>query len=540
METINKLIAIYARVSTANQEEEGTVQNQLIQLHEYAEKHGYKIVEEYIDEGWSGSILQRPALDRLRNDARGASWKSVLIYDPDRLARKGNYQTLVMDELEEIGVEVLFITTPTAKDGSDRMMFGLKGLFAEYERTRIAERFRLGKIRKLRDGHVLLSEPPYGYSYTKRKGSTHGYLEIREDEANVVRTIFNWIAIDKLTLRYVVRKLHKLGIAPRKSKRGVWNTSTLSTMLRNEVYIGKARWGSSTAIIPVKPLKDVKYKKVKKTSRKIRPREEWEMNIVEVPAIIEKSVFEAVGKQLKTNFQLCKRNRKNKYLLPNLLRCTCGKTRTGEGSSKNKDYKYYRCTDRVSSYPLPRSCFEGGINAEVADNLVWDKISKLMTSPALLAKQLERWLKERSKKSAGGLGDPEILTQQIVKLKEQVVRHDHAYGAGVYTLEQLKTYTTPIREQISTLTSTLNEMQQQAREQEIANPPTQMDIVKFSNRVREGINNLNFSQKRDIVVSVIERIVANQKEMTVYGYIPVNNVNNYVEFKSISRNCRTP
>lgn len=83
-----------------------------------------------MDDGWSGDILARPSLDRLRTDAKKKLWDGVLAYDPDRLARRGSYQALVMDELEELGMEILFVTTPAPKNIEDRMLYGMKGLFA--------------------------------------------------------------------------------------------------------------------------------------------------------------------------------------------------------------------------------------------------------------------------------------------------------------------------------------------------------------------------------------------------------------------------
>src|SRR5581483_1116625 len=146
--------------------------------------------------------------------------------------------------------------------------------------------------------------------------------------------------------------------------RGVWNTSTLSTLLRHRVYIGETHWGSSYAVVPEKPLKNDKYKKKKKTSSRKRPQEEWIM--IPVPPIIDRKIFERAGQQLKTNFALCQRNKKNEYLLSNKIECTCGRKRAGEGYF-NKPNLYYRCSDRVLSFPLPPKCEEKGINARLAD-----------------------------------------------------------------------------------------------------------------------------------------------------------------------------
>src|SRR5215471_11345075 len=189
-----RLIATYARVSTARQEEEGTIENQLSALRDHAQISGYTIVKEYIDDGWSGDMLARPGLDDLRQDAKKKMWDGVLIYDPDRLARRYSYQELVTDELREAHVEVIFITVEAPKNPEDKILHGVRGLFAEYERAKISERFRLGKLRKVRDGHILTTEPLYGYRYIPKEGSRHGYYEVNDDEAKIVRMIFSWVA----------------------------------------------------------------------------------------------------------------------------------------------------------------------------------------------------------------------------------------------------------------------------------------------------------------------------------------------------------
>src|SRR3989338_10874158 len=214
-----RLIATYARVSTSAQEEQQTIQNQINSLQEFAQKNSYTIVEEYTDDGWSGDILARPALDKLRQDAKNKVWEAVLIYDPDRLARRYSYQELVMDELKEAGIEIMFITVSAPKNPEDKILHGVRGLFAEYERAKISERFRLGKLRKVREGHILTTEAPYGYNYIRNNKETkqHGYYEINPEEARVVKMIFSWIADDCMNIRQVVLELQRLKIPPRKS-----------------------------------------------------------------------------------------------------------------------------------------------------------------------------------------------------------------------------------------------------------------------------------------------------------------------------------
>ncbi len=533
----NKLIAIYGRVSTSNQENEGTIETQLSAVKDFAQKHGYTIVQEYKDEGWSGDNLVRPDLDQLRVDAKKKIWEAVLIYDPDRLARRYSYQELVMDELREAGIEIIFVTVSAPKNSEDKILHGVRGLFAEYERAKISERFRLGKLRKVKEGHVLTTEAPYGFRYIRnnKETKTHGYYEINEEEARVVRMMFGWIANDGFTVRKIVAELQKLGIKPRRSKRGVWSTSTITTLLRHKAYIGRTHWGSSYAVVPENPQKFQQYKKVKKTSRKMKPEEEWIASNIPVPVIIDEALFNKVRDQLKTNFALCQRNKKNEYLLSGKIRCACGKTRAGEGPQKGK-HLYYRCSGRVSNFPLPPSCNERGINARIADKLVWDRIKDLMSSPELLQAQLNQWNKSRENKVVSAVCDIKTIKKEIIKIKDQEVRYNKAYGAGLFTIEQLKEYTSPIKEQIVSLEYQISKAKQQENKINATAMPDTDEIKLFTEESAQVLSELSFELKRAIITNVVDKVVGTQQKLEVSGYMPITSI--YVKHKTSDRNCR--
>lgn len=533
----NKMIAVYARVSTSNQENEGTIETQLSAVRDYAKKNGFTIVQEYLDNGWSGDNLMRPALDQLRMDAKKKIWEAILMYDPDRLARRYSYQELVIDELRELGIELLFVTVPTPKNSEDKILHGVRGLFAEYERAKISERFRLGKLRKVKEGHILISEPAYGYQYIRKRENQHGYYVIDEEEARVVRLIFQWVGEDGLTIRQLVAKLRELNIKPRKSKRGIWNTSTLSKLLRNRVYIGEAHWGSTYAVEPNHPLKHEKYKKMRKSSRRTKPEAEWIASKIPVPPIISKTLFVKARKQLETNFALCQRNKKNEYLLAGKIRCICGRTRTGEGLFRGK-HLYYRCSDRVLSYPLPPNCKERGINARIADKLVWDKVAQLMSSPELMRKQYIRWITSRQGRVKSSVEDLITLEKGIAKIKEQQDRYNKAYGAGLLTIEQLKSYATPLREKLTLLEAQIVQAKENEKRSTENLMPNEAEVKDFIGNSVKMLKNLGFKQKRFIVINVIEQIIGTQQNLEVRGYLPILS-SNYVEFKTNGRNCRS-
>ena len=537
-----KLIAVYGRVSTSAQEIQETIEAQLLEVRKFADEHGYTIVREYLDNGWSGDILARPALDELRLDARKHIWEAVLIYDPDRLGRRYFYQELVMDELKQLGIETLFVTVPPVKDLNDRMMGGMRGLFAEYERAKISERFRIGKVNRVNMGNVLVSEAPYGYTYkpnTGKRGSPEykvGHYEINEGEAKNVKDIFKWVADDGLTLRAVVRRLQELGIVPRKSKRKVWNTSTLSTMLRNKTYIGEAHWGASYAVVPENPTKkDQKYKKNKKTSRKINPESKW-MSI-KVPRIIEDDdLFDRAGRKLRENFAILGRNKKNDYLLAGKIWCTCGKRRAGEGPQQGK-HLYYRCTDRVYSFPLPRKCYEGGINARIADKAIWERLKQIMSTPEIMQNYAEDWIKNHEINNANNsIIDTENTKKEISKLKGQEDRYTRIYSEGIISIEKLKEFLAPLKDKISLLEKDLAQSFIEQKPKLDMALPNEEEISLFAKEAISYLNNLNFASKKGIIRKAITTIYSNQKDLQAHGCLNLNEI--YVKLLTINRNSR--
>jgi site-specific DNA recombinase len=526
-----KMIAIYARVSTARQEEEETIKTQLVAIREFAAQKEYIIVREYLDDGWSGDMLARPGLDELRQDAKKGLWTAVLFYDPDRLARRYSYQALVMEELTELRVEPLFVTIPPSKNDEDRLLYGVRGVFAEYERTKITERFRLGKLRKAKEGHVIASEAPYGYTFVRKTEQKQGYYEINEVEARVVRMIFSWIVNESLTIRMVVRRLQENGIPPRKSKRGVWSTSTLGSLLRNATYIGEGHYGASYAVVPERPLKKEGYRKIKKTSRRNRPESEWIK--IATPSIIDKELYMRAQLQLKRNFELSSRNKKNQYLLANKIRCICGRSRAGEGPQRGK-YLYYRCTGRVHSYPLPPTCTERGVNARLADELVWSKVAQLMSSKQLMLRQARRWIDARNNKSRDSIADIEALRNQVTKFKSEEGRYMKAYGAGFFTMEELREYIVPIRNKTTNLEKQIASAHAMGEELNHATIPQADEVETFAAKATAALQNLNFEGKKAIVMNVIDRVVATPNELRVSGFVPVNS-ESHVQFQTSDR-----
>ncbi|MCL4517714.1 MAG: recombinase family protein, partial [Thaumarchaeota archaeon] len=346
----------------------------------------------------------------------------------------------------------------------------------------------------------------------------HGYYEVNEKEARVVRKIFRWIATEGLTIRKVVRRLQESGAKPRMGRRAVWSTSTICHLLRNETYVGDAHYGKTFSVVPEHPLKIEKYRKDKKSSTRRKPRSEWIK--IPVPSIIDRDLFDLAQNKLKKNFELSKRNQKYSYLLTGKIWCACGYRCNGHVHEGGKRV-YYRCTQQQHTYPLPSTCHEKEINGKVAEKLVWEKLVSLMSSPRLLSEQIKRFVERQHGKGSESTADIEAMKQEISGLKEEESRYTKAYGAGLFSIEQLAEYASPVKERIASLNEQIMKAESERKEESGVTLPYPHDVEAFAKAAAQKLHDLDFVTKQAILRNVVDKIVGSHDELHVYGFIPV-------------------
>lgn len=283
-------------------------------------------------------------------------------------------------------------------------------------------------------------------------------------------------------------------------------------LLQNTTYIGDHFYNKSEAVETQNPKNpEQKYRRIKKTSRRVRPKDDWLR--VDSPCIVEDTVFMKVQKQLELNLKFRHRNNKrNEYLLTGIIECECGKPRTGDpGCNGNL---YYRCTDRLTRFPLPRVCYAGGINAQIADAVVWKNLETLLSNPKLVRRQADRWLKTKNVSPAKNQLNG--FEERIKKLGEEEKRYIKAYGTG-YISERL------FKQQMEELTSKRGDLQLQAQQAKI-------DLEKLPTLSREQLvvgvqkmlGNLDFTDRKDIIRRIVTNIKATQEKIVICGQLPVS------------------
>ena len=506
-----KRVAIYMRVSTANQEKEETIENQRMELKTRLEKdkETIQLLTDcvYADEGWSGLSLERPALDQMRADAANKKFDAVYVYDRGRIARKFLLQEIVIDELRTHGIETVSLHDISGESDEERLMGGVMGIFHEYERIKITERMRIGKLRKVRENKKLLGyNPKYGYDYVPRiKGVSDGKFVINKKQAEVVVMIFEWSA-DGMSKYGIREELFNRGILPAKAKRNMWSTSVIDRLLRDTTYTGVHYYNKSESVPTKNHRTDEKYRKVLKGSRVQRPKSDWLK--VEVPIIVAPELFERVQKQLARNKRARSNNKKNNYLVGGVIECPCGFARTGDPAN---GCLYYRCTDRLNNALGTRKCKEYGINATVLDDLVWSNLQELLTQPELLFAQAKRWQEGSSplKKQV------ELLVKNLKELDVQESRYAKMYGESIMQEHIYKENVAQLNEKRTKIVYQINALQA-----ELENKPT-LPLEKLVDGVVKLVEDLDFQNKRHVIQKVVTKVVATKKEVTVWGYVPI-------------------
>lgn len=186
--------ALYARVSSEQQAQAQTIASQLEALKDRIARDGQELDRElsFIDDGYSGASLVRPALERLRDMAALGAIDRLYVLCPDRFARNYAYQVLIIDELQRCGVELVFLNREIGDSPKEHLLLQVQGVIAEYERGKIMERCRRGKLHAARKGTInVLGGAPYGYRYvSSQEAAGQARYEIALEQARVVRQIF--------------------------------------------------------------------------------------------------------------------------------------------------------------------------------------------------------------------------------------------------------------------------------------------------------------------------------------------------------------
>jgi len=458
-----KRAILYARVSTDEQARSGySLAQQIEALRAYAAREGYEVLEEVQDAGQSGASLERPGMDRVRDLVAAGGVSVVLAQDRDRFSREPAYTYLLRREFEEHECELRSLNDRGDGSPEGELTDGILDQLAKYERAKIAERSRRGKLRKAREGKMIpASTPNYGFGYN---GARDNYVV---DEANmcVVRRIFRMVGAEGDSLNSVKRTFDREGVpTPRGSR--YWGNTFIQRVITDDVYRSHAFEEVKTMVSPevasrLDPDKsygvwwfnrrrrtekqvsevgpDGQRRYVRRSTTTQKPKEEWVA--IPVPdAGIPREWVDHAREAISNNAKFSRAGGRF-WELSGLMKCSeCGRGMLGNSppnGSRKKVHHYYRCRTRHLEGTGACSMAKN-IRAGEAESVVWSFVTSLLLNPEALREGLDemvRW------ELATNHGNPEeeaaIWLDRLTEADHRRANFQDMAAAGLITFDEL-------------------------------------------------------------------------------------------------------
>lgn len=425
-----KRVAIYTRVSTVEQAEEGySIDEQERLLIEFCDKNNYEVYKTYSDKGISGKdIKHRPSLKKLLKDAEDKKFDMVLVWKINRISRKFSDVLKMVELFENNNIafksysEPFDTTTPSGK-----MQFQMMALIGEFERGTIAQNVKMGMCARAREGkwcgNIVL-----GYDLVQKSESTNKkrkdtQLIINEEEANIVREIFTLYSKGN-GYKAIVTSINKKGY---KTKKGnPFSIGGIKDILTNPVYIGKIRY-------------NLKQNWSEKRRRNINPNPILVDGVHE--PIINLELWDKVQTILKSKNGKPSRIYDGEYPLTGILKCpVCGagmvimRTTNKLKDGTKKQIAYYACGNWKNKGTAV--CHSNTIRCDKANDYVFGKISELISNDKLIKSITKNINNQRINKVAPAKKSLNKIETELEKLSKRKKKVFEAYEDDLITKEE--------------------------------------------------------------------------------------------------------
>jgi site-specific DNA recombinase len=482
-----KAAIVYARVSTEGQADNGTsLDTQVDGTLSAAQRDGYTVLEPITDTA-SGATLDRPGLNKVRDMVRSGAIQAVFVHALDRLSREIDGTFVLFREFNEHGVKLISVTDPIENSTLGKLMLAVYSYKAEDERTKIAERTRRGKMRRLQEGRVLPTpNDTYGYDYNDGD-------YVPNEQATIVRTVFHLLVNEGKSMNAICEHLNQLGI-PTPHGGTHWRRSSIQPALHNETYAG-TRYHSGIPVTIREP-------------------------------IISREMFAKAQERLEFNKANSKRNTKRDYLLSGLIRCAwCHrKYSAGTDSKKSGAHTRYSCSGRnKDSNARPagkcRNMFYRGVKLE---RMVWRAVLQSLTIGDIDLfedGQIEA-MQQEAEADRAALARLEADEKQAERARTKMLE---AYQADAISIAELKAATAKYEKQRAELSTARAEIEGRIETREAARQGREFDaytlpILRYFAAKWEK-EEPSAAEKRRLFERVQLRVVADGDNIRISGLI---------------------
>lgn len=501
---MNKRVAIYCRVSTVEQAEEGySIDEQNLRIREYCEREGHEIYNLYEDRGVSGkNITNRPGIKQLLQDVTENKFDLVIVWKLNRISRKLLDILNIVELLNKHNVAFRSLTENfETETPSGKLQLNIMGAIGEFERETIAENVKMGLGARAREGRwcggvVLGYDIVEISSEGKKRKNTK--LQINEREANTVRRIFDLYS-QGYGYKAVVNRVNKEGYKTKRNNE--FAVATVKQVLKNPVYIGKIRY-------------NVRQDWSKKRRNNINPNPI--LSDGQHEPIIDMETWNKVQVILKERSKKHNKVYDSEFPLTGILKCpVCGAgMTTSRSTSKRKDgtkkvLEYYSCGNWKNKGAAV--CKSNSIRVEVADEYVLDKIMTLINNKSILRKVIDNINKNKSSKLQPTMDELDRIRSEINKLSTKKSKNIELFEDGILGKTELSTRIKLINDHIEKLKYREQELKQEVQLAE--GEPIPFEVIKdVMDKFKEVFLNMSTSQQRkQLIHLIVSQITINEE-----------------------------
>lgn len=487
MQTGVLVVLIYLRVSTEEQAKKGySLPEQrrscYAKAEQIAREHGLQLRVVEFEDHDPGEVLNRPVLNEVREFIRTGQVHVFICLDPDRFARSLYLQLLVTEEIEKRRIRLEFVQHRYERTDEGRLFYQVRGAVSEFEKAKIKERMRRGKLGALRDGRIPHRMDVFGYEQVKGTGK----LEVHSAQAAWVQQMYRWVVEEHLTPIQVAERMNGMGVpAPRGRW---WYRKTVYNILRNPIYTGRL-------LLNRQDWSGVKFNRFRSRDEIVRPepKPEEERIEVQVPEIIPQEMWDAAQRILGTARR--RKGDRPKHLLSGLCRCGLCHGPVHYLTSRNrvgKTYRWLRCVNRdprmqaldPARRPVDR-CLLPHVRADEVDAWVKEQVYSWFEDPESLRRKLEQAAagEDAGPSASSSETELELLRAQHRQLDVQQDRLLDALQDPNTPAEKIRARLADLSQQMAALRARIAALTQQAQ----TGKPAVDSIIATLERVRQEV-----------------------------------------------------
>lgn len=483
-----KRIGAYIRVSTERQVEGYSIDGQITQIEQFCQFNGYDLVDIYADRGISGKSMNRPALQRMLQDAKNGKLDCVIVYKINRLARNTSDLLTIVEELHRQNVEFFSLSERMeVKNSTGKLLLNILASFSEFERNTILENIYTGQYQRALEGYYQ-GNIPLGYSNIPDNKKE---LMINQHEANIVNYIFESYAKGH-GYRKIANALNHKGYVTKKGN--PFSISAVTYILSNPFYIGKIQFA--------------KYKDWNDKRRK---------GLNDKPVIAEGKHSPIIGKDLWDKVQARKKqvskkpqvHGKGTNLLTGIIFCEkCGAAYAASNTTNTlkdgtkKRIRYYSCSNFRNKGS--KVCSANSVRADVIEKYVMDQILEIVKSDKVLKQVVERVNQENQIDVASLNHDIAYKQQQFDEINTKLKNLIQTIEDNPDLASTLKPTIHQYETQLNDITNQMNQLKQQQNQEKPSYDTKQIAILL--QQIFQNVESMDKAQLKALYLTVIDRI----------------------------------